>query len=201
MKKKQAFTLIELLVVIAIIGVLAALLLPAISQVKKRAKLAATQAETRQLASAWKQYYSAYERWPSPDLIGDTESPVRISSELATILAGGSYVDTDGKEQNPKRLRFMEFTHFDSDGVPVAPWADTSDDDPLDDTAYYYAMFDIDYDNTLKADDASGGDWPGSEPDALTNNVQKTVIVWSVDPELAPGDADYEEYRIVGSWK
>lgn len=200
-KNRQAFTLIEMLIVIAIIGVLAGLLLPAISRVKKRAKLAATQAETRQLAAAWKQYYSVYERWPSPDLIGHTEEPVRISGELASILAGGSYVDTEGREQNPKRLRFMEFSRFDSSGVPVAPWVETGGSDPLDDTAYYYAMFDIDYDNTLRADDASGGAWPGSEPSALTNNIQRTVIVWSVDPGLEPGDEDYDEYRIVGSWK
>ena len=201
MKKKQAFTLIEMLIVIAIIGMLAALLLPAIARVRKHAKLATARAETRQLAAAWKQYYSAYERWPSPDLIGDAEMPVRITEDLARILAGGSYVDSDGREQNPKRLRFMEFSHLNSDGIPVTPWADTSAGGTTEDLDYYYAMFDIDYDNTLKADDASGGDWPGSEPDALTNNVSKTVIVWTVNPDLEPGDADYDEYRIVGSWR
>ena len=205
MKKKQAFTLIEMLIVIAIIGVLAALLLPAITRVRKHAKLATARAETRQLAAAWKQYYSAYERWPSPDLIGDAEMPVRITEDLARILAGGSYSDAGAvppvPEQNPKRLRFMEFSHLSSDGIPVTPWADTSAGGTIGDLDYYYAMFDIDYDNTLKADDASGGDWPGSEPDALTNNVSKTVIVWTVNPDIEPGDADYDEYRIVGSWR
>lgn len=70
------FTLIELLVVISIIGILASMLIPAISRARRSAQIAQCKVEINNIVGAINAYYAQYSRYPTSkqarDNVNDT---------------------------------------------------------------------------------------------------------------------------------
>jgi type II secretory pathway pseudopilin PulG len=95
--------MIELLTVIAIIGILAAMLFPAIKGAITKAKETKARSAVAGLTTAFKAYYTEYGKWPASN-----ENTSDITTNLFT---------------NPRGIVFMEFPVKDLSGATVVdPW-------------------------------------------------------------------------------
>lgn len=176
MKSSRGFTLIELLVVIAIIGILMALLFPAVGGALDAAKKAQAKNDVTQIATAIIAFQTEYGRLPVT-----TESATPVDANLVNILTG---VNTT---ENPRKIVFIETQAWkkgkggtNTSGAWLDGWGNP-----------YKFIADANYDNTLSS--------AGESSLISANNLRKQVAVWN---NSTNGKNDSEKKRrAVASWE
>ena len=111
-RRTDGFTVLELLVVMGIITILSGLLFVGIRQARRTGNIRRAEAETRELAKAWKAYWTVYGRWP----FGAIDRQMDLAA--MSILQGENNAD------NPQGIRFMDLDYADiqADGGFRDPW-------------------------------------------------------------------------------
>lgn len=176
----SAFTLLELLVVIAIIIMLVGMLATGANMAKEAARKTRSKSETRQIANAWKMYYSEYQRWPS--LINDGAEHA-IEGDVATLLSSGAYDPVT----NPRRLRFCQFNRTNEAGTVINMWG-ARDSTTADNEWRYYVAVDHDSNNEILS--------------PLGSNITgRSVIVWTANPKIDDDDTINNDEELIGDWK
>jgi len=173
--KPTGFTLIELLVVVLIIGILMALLFPAIASVLDSGKKAQAKNDVVQLATAVVAYEAEYGRLP------DTNSSAADVGGVWLLTLMGDTNNSNAASLNPRRIDFITIpakkngkSGIDSNGIFRDPWNNP-----------YRVAFDHDYDNRIQS--------AGDSPNSLTgSNLVKKVAIWNTN-----GNAR----RRVASWE
>jgi prepilin-type N-terminal cleavage/methylation domain-containing protein len=176
----RAFTLIELLIVIAIIGILMALLFPAVQGAIDAARKAQAQNDVTQIATAITAYVTEYGKLPGTV---NSDAAQDVDSQLVKILTA----DSSSTNDNPRKITFIEIGTFklnsksgtNAAGNFVDPWG-----------GQYRVAMDGDYDNTLTGQ-------LGVAPGPVTNNIRKTVAVWNV---AVGKDDTQKKRRSVTTW-
>jgi prepilin-type N-terminal cleavage/methylation domain-containing protein len=114
---RRAFSLPELLIVIAIIGILIALLLPAIQAAREAARRASCAVKLKNLATAMHLYHDNYNRLPASVFYNDGENMGEKGYALKGVVPGNAGADVNDPTRAPysflvKLLPYFEQRHI-----------------------------------------------------------------------------------------
>jgi prepilin-type N-terminal cleavage/methylation domain-containing protein len=196
-RRRSGFTLIELLTVIAVIGLLAAVLFPAVAGVRKKAKQATAQATFSQWANGVTRYRQVYGFYPNIGASYSTGSDSLYQLELGfgtnfikslsaktptgAVLSGGPTGDRAKFNRNAE-----EFCAFARDDFEVDPSGTGQTDATLLVDRFgnhnIRVIFDTDSSENIKGvppPASSGGVWPDDLAAIATTGIPARVIIYT----------------------
>jgi prepilin-type N-terminal cleavage/methylation domain-containing protein len=164
------FTLIELLVVIGVIGILAAIMFPAIGAAKRAAKRHMALNTVRSLETAFNAYMDEYNRAPRALPVAATGNPegsvpfLEVREDVLRMLRGQPLTGAYTVPPNPRNRMYMEVkdTQIVTNSF-VDPWGQP-----------YKFMMDYNYDNSVTVGQFT------------TNLIGRRSAVWSDGPPEPP---------------
>ncbi|MBW8781616.1 MAG: prepilin-type N-terminal cleavage/methylation domain-containing protein [Verrucomicrobia bacterium] len=184
--RRRAFTLIELLTVIAIVGILAAILIPAVTQARAAANKAKSKSQLTQWATAMTSFKQEYGYYPSisagnnklkidyfvPALTGKANTK---GDSLSSVTAATTY-------GNIKLIAFYTLSGSDLDS------SSTADSPPIVDAfgnTDIAVRVDTNGDGKIDTNDVRAGVYTAEWPTVTSVNTGEERIVTNADPTIA----------------
>ena len=150
--RKQGFTLIELLVVIGIIGLLAAIIVPALNGALRTATKARAMQMCKDLQGACQRYFSEYNRMPVPKGVKHGQDDAKYADDnfevIDILILSDDLKETDLPVTNPRSIRFL-----DMDAKTFETYNEAKENGLLDPWDNPYEIFlDMNFDDVIDLD-------------------------------------------------